>query len=154
MKHRGNTSDFIAHRDLELHRSFMEVLGSAAGVPLREMFALAAQRPASRFWVSEGRACVVIGAMRRGVVDEKMISKRREMFEEIYRRVCVKMEADPNLCLTHAVNETIYEPAPEFYLTPESARSIIYRRRRKARQLKFLKTLANSYGSKRPDFAE
>lgn len=129
MKKQGNTSDFIYDRNLDLHRSFMEVLRTSAGIPLRDMFAEAALRPSVRFWVSEGRASIVIGAMMRGATLENMNAKRKEMFEEIYRRVKMKMEADPDLCMTHAVTETIYEEAPEFYLTPESARSIIYRLR-------------------------
>lgn len=134
MKKQGNVSDFLEDRDRDLHRSFMEVLRSSTDMPLREMFGAAAARPASRFWVSEGRAAIVISAMKRGMVSERMFHKRREMFEEIYRRVELKMDADPNLCLTHAVNATIYETAPEFYLTPESARCIIYRMRSKRKR--------------------
>ena len=129
MKKPGNHSDFTDDRNRDLHRSFIEVLRTSRGVALRDMFSLAAARPSKRFWVSEGRAAIVIGAMLRGKDNSKMNHKRREMFDEIFRRVKMKMEADPSLCMTHAVNETVYEEAPEFYLTDESARSIIYRTR-------------------------
>ena len=138
MKKPGNKSDFISDRTRELHRSFMEILQSSHRLALRDMFGAAASRPASRFWVSENRAAIVVGAMMRGSISNKMHYKRREMFEEIYRRVIRKMEADPDLCMTHAVNETVYEPAPEFYLTPESARSIIYRMRQRRKKMKVL----------------
>ena len=134
MKHQGNVSDFKDDRDRDLHRSFMEVLRDSEGVALRDMFALAAKRPSRRFWVSEGRAAIVIGAMLNGKSLERMIPERRDMFEEIHRRVVAKMKADPGLCLTHAVNETVYEPAPRFFLTPESTRSIIYRYRRRRKE--------------------
>ena len=132
MKKTGNTSDFKEERDQDLHRSFMEVLKTAVGVPLREMFGLAAARPSRRFWVSEGRASIVIGAMMRGeALSDKVLPKRRAMYEEIYRRVRQCMEENPRLCMTHAVNEVVYQPAPEFYIEPEAARSIIYRYRQR-----------------------
>ncbi len=141
MKKRGSTSDFTRQRDRELYTSFMEVLRTDEDTPLREMFALAAARPASRFWVSERRAADVIGAMLRGAnpeTVEKMYPQRRAMYEEILRRVRAKMEADPSLCMTHAVDTTVCEPAPSFYLTDESARCIIYRIRRRARAARLL----------------
>lgn len=141
MKKRGNHIEHNEERDRDLHRSFMEVLRTATDTPLRDMFGEAARRPSRRFWVSEGRAAIVIGAMIRGESNRRMNPKRREMYDEIYRRVISKMNADPGLCMTHAVNETIYEEAPEFYLTPESARSIIYRMRQRRRNTMFLKKL-------------
>ena len=126
MKKAGNTSDFIEERNRELHRNFMEVLRTSRDVPLRDMFKIAASRRSSRFWVSEGRAAIVIGSlMRTGRLPAQMIETRRRMFEEIFRRVQAKMAADPALCMTHAVNAVIYEEAPEFYLTEEGAKSII-----------------------------
>ena len=112
MKNSGSTSDFIADRDRELHASFMHVLRTATDMPLRRMFGAAARRPASRFWVSETRAAIVITET---------------------------MGLDPGLCLQHAVNEAVYEEAPEFYLTDESARSIIYRMRQRRRRMQELR---------------
>lgn len=133
MKKTGNKSDFIEDRDSDLLRSFMEVLRTTVDIPLRDMYGMAAERPATRFWVSEGRAAIVIGAMSRGVMPEKALPLRREMYDEIFRRVCARMAAEPGLCLTHAVREVIYEPAPKFYITPTSAKTIIYRVRRRRR---------------------
>lgn len=144
MKKTGNTSDFKEDRDRDLMQNFIQVLKTATDTPLREMFGLAAARPARRFWVSEDRAAIVIGAMRRGDVFPRMFPKRREMYQEIYRRVLEKMKNDPNLCLTHAVNQTVYEEAPSFYLTDESARSIIYRiRERNRKRRAVLKAINN-----------
>lgn len=139
MKKPGNKSDFIEDRNHDLHRNFMEVLRTSKDLPLRLMFGEAAKRPASRFWVSESRAAIVIGAMMRGEADDRMFEKRKDMYQEIYRRVIKKMNDNPKLCMTHAVNETVYEPAPEFYLTSESARSIIYRMRQRKKLLSKLK---------------
>jgi len=141
MKKRGSTSDFTGQRDRELYTAFLEELSTSRDIPLRDIFARAAARPASRFWVSERRAADVIGAMLRGAnpdTVEKMYPRRREMYGEILRRVRAKMEADPALCMTHAVDATVCEPAPSFYLTDESARCIIYRIRRRVRAARLL----------------
>lgn len=138
MKKSGNRCEFKEHRDSELLDSFLTVLKTSVNIPLRDMYGLAALRPSSRFWVSEGRAAVVIGAMTRGMMPDNTIPQRREMYEEIYRRVCCMMRENPNLCLTHAVREVIYQAAPQFYLTPKSARTIIYRARRCRRVLKYI----------------
>lgn len=134
MKKKGSTSDFAVDRDKELYAAFRYILCNSRGVALIDMFGMAAKRPASRFWVSEERAAQVISWMLRGVASdriERMVPQRRAMFEEIFRRVCAMMEADPSLCMTHAVNEVVTSPAPEFYLTPKSARVIIYRIRKR-----------------------
>lgn len=131
MKKKGSIIEFTGVRDRELHANFMEILRTERGVPLREMFGMAARRKATRFWVSEPRAAVVIGAMMRGEETEEMLPKRREMFEEIYRRVVALREKEPELSIAHAVADVVCSPAPEFYLSDESARSIIYRYRKR-----------------------
>lgn len=139
MKKQGSTSEFTDQRNRELHTSFLQVLRTARDMPLRRMFGVAASQRCSRFWVSEGRAADVIGRMMRGESLGHMNPKRREMFEEIYRRVQKRMEESPGLCMTHAVGEVIFEEAPEFYLTGEAARTIIYRMRQRARAISRLR---------------
>lgn len=134
MKKKGSKSDFSRQRDRELYAGFKEILVTSRGVALGEMFGMAARRGASRFWVSEQRAAAVIGAMLRGedaVDGSRMYPERRAMYEEILRRVREKMAADPSLCMTHAVDATVCEPAPRFYITDKSAKVIIYRIRRR-----------------------
>lgn len=136
MKKKGNVIEFIEERDRELHARFMDILRTERDVPLREMFGMAARRKASRFWVSEPRAAIVIGAMMRGESLDGMVPKRREMFEEIYRRVTALRGKNPELTIWSAVCDVVCSPAPEFYLSAESARSIIYRfRQRRVRNV-------------------
>lgn len=144
MKKKGSTSDFARQRDRELYESFKQVLATSRGVALRDMFGMAAARPASRFWVSEERAAAVIGAMMRDGVEPAtagMFAGRRAMYEELFSRVIAKMTADPSLCMTHAVGEAVCEPAPCFYLTDKSAKVIIYRIRRRAAAERLMNSL-------------
>lgn len=144
MKKKGSTSDFARQRDRELYESFKQVLATSRGVALRDMFGMAAARPASRFWVSEERAAAVIGAMMRDGVEPAtagMFAGRRAMYEELFSRVIAKMTADPSLCMTHAVGEAVCEPAPCFYLTDKSAKVIIYRIRRRVAAERLMNSL-------------
>ena len=139
MKKRGSTSDFICDRNRELHGRFIELLRGVSEMPLRDMFGVVAVSAASRFWVSESRAVAIVGKMLRGEDVGRMYPKRLEMYEEISRRVKKLMTENPGLCLTHAVNDVVYQEAPEFYMTAESVRTVIYRMRRQARAMRKLR---------------
>ena len=134
MKKSGSISEFIEQRDRELAAAFREILLSA-DIPLSEMFAAAAKRPCSRFWVGESRAFRVIKEMLEGHTSTQMGSamlvKKQEMYGEILRRVKERLRADSGCSLEQAVHEAVNSPAPEFYITEKSARVIIYRIRRR-----------------------
>lgn len=133
MKKRGSISDFTVLRDQELLASFRQELMENRGGSLDELFVRAVHRPASRFWVSELRAAEVISAMLRGEAPDNQLPKRREMYEEILRRVVEWQRGNPGRPLSDAVAEVVNSPAPEFYLSDLSAKVIIYRVRRAAR---------------------
>ena len=134
MKKSGSISEFIEQRDRELAAAFREILLSA-DMPLSEMFAAAAKRPCSRFWVGESRAFRVIKEMLEGHTSTQtgsaMLVKKQEMYGEILRRVKERLSADSGCSLEQAVHEAENSPAPEFYITEKSARVIIYRIRRR-----------------------
>lgn len=98
------------------------------GVPLGGLYAMAAQSPCSRFWVSEKRAAEVISRMMRGEdTDVKSLPLRNKMYRELLRRVQEWQAQNPGHPLTDAVFAAVNSPAPEFYVTPESAKVIISR---------------------------
>ncbi|MDE6340550.1 MAG: hypothetical protein K2K97_12350 [Muribaculaceae bacterium] len=98
-------------------------------IPLEELFTRASLSPASRFWVSERRAMVVMSQMLKGDRLLSMNPKRREMFYEIFHRVKEILRKEPDLTLTEASFRAVNSPAPQFYLTPKTARAMIYRLR-------------------------
>ncbi len=129
MKKKGSVVEFNDQRDKELLQAFKSQLHLLGTVPLQEGFTRAAMMPASRFWVSERRAMIVISSMLKGNRIESMNTKKREMYHEIYRRVKRILEEEPGITLTEATFRVVNSPAPEFYLTPKSARAMIYRLR-------------------------
>jgi len=129
MKKIGSVVEFTPQRDEELLKAFKSQLHLLGTIPLQEIFTRAAMQPASRFWVSERRAMIVISKMIKGDRILSMNPKKREMFYEIYRRVRSIIKDEPDITLTEATFRAVNSQAPEFYLTPKSARAMIYRLR-------------------------
>lgn len=129
MKKKGSVVEFTRQRDEELLAAFRAQLSMLGEIPLNDLFTRAAMSPASRFWVSERRAMIVISRMMKGDQLSSMNRKRREMFFEIFHRVKEILRRQPELSLTEASFRAVNSPAPQFYLTPKSARAMIYRLR-------------------------
>lgn len=127
MKHLGSVSEFNEQRDRELKAAFHHVLKTERADSVAQYFYKAAKREASRFWVSERRAYIVMKQMTAAPLPASMYAKKREMFAEIFRRVESLMAEHPEMTLYEATFEVVNSPAPEFYLTPGSARVILYK---------------------------
>lgn len=127
MKKKGSVSEFSEERDAELVKCFRKRLGEVLTIDLDKIFAEVAAHPAKRFYVSEYRAAVVVRHhMRHGEWCVKG-AKRKEMFREIEKRVLRLLEDHDDMSLDDAMVEVINSPAPEFYLTPRSCRTLIYK---------------------------
>ena len=130
MKKKGNVVQHNGARDTELYCVFMNLLMNSRGVALRELYGLSAKRGCSRFWVSEERAYEVVRRLRRGESFPDLTESRRRMYAEIAERVDAIMKRDPEMPLLHAVRQVVNGPAPEFYLTAETVKTLVNRRRR------------------------
>ncbi len=127
MKKLGSTADFIPQRNKELLEAFKQELYQLGNISNDRIFSRAAHRKASRFWVSEQRAAVVVSKMLKGDRLLTMNRKKREMYFEIFKRVRILLEHNPHRTISDAVFEVVNSPAPEFYLTDKSARVLIYK---------------------------
>ena len=127
MKYFGSILDFTRERNADLMRVYRDKLAEASVIVMPVIFELVAQSPASRFWVSEERAAIVISAMVAGKPMPRMRSNKREMFEEIYRRYLVMRKDCPDKSVYELVTKIVNQPAPKFYLTPRTVGEFIYR---------------------------
>lgn len=127
MKYFGSILDFTRERNNELMRVYREKIAEASIIIMPVVFAAVAESPASRFWVSEERAAIVISAMAAGKPMPRMRSNKREMFGEIYRRYLAMREERPGKSAYELVAEIVNQPAPKFYLTPRTVGEVIYR---------------------------
>ena len=99
--------------------------------------------PASRFWVSEERAAIVVSRMLKGDTLKYMRTCKREMFFEIYEKVLKLQQQKPDLSIYKLCFIAVNQPAKKFYMTPLSIRETIYKIKRdfykeRKRKLKFM----------------
>lgn len=106
-------------------RAYHELIKSAQYILMPEIYHKVVDMPTRRFWISEGRAAIVISAMMKGDTLENMGPLKREMYNEIYSRVIKLREKKPDLPIIQLVEMVVEQPAPKFYLTPGSAKVLI-----------------------------
>lgn len=127
MKYFGSTLRFTRQRNDDIITAYRRIVKQAGLVDHPLVFAEIARSPASRFWVSEERAAVVVARMLAGISDPRMRGNKKRMFDEIFRRFLALSEKQPDRSLTSLVCEVVHQPAPEFYLTPRTVGEIVYR---------------------------
>ena len=127
MKHLGCILDFTHERNCDLMRAYRKKIKEANTIVMPVIFELVSQSPASRFWVSEERAAIVISAMAAGKPMPRMRENEREMFEEIFRRFTILREQHPHKSVYELVSLIVNQPAPKFYLTARTVGEFIYR---------------------------
>lgn len=131
MKTKGCDFEYTDQRDKELIITYRNQLENCDKIHLRDVLEKTVNSPASRFWVSESRAAIIIGKMFRGESISGMKPMKIEMFTEIFNRTKKLRILEPKRPLYDMVCEIVNTPAPKFYLTPESAKIIICRIKKK-----------------------
>lgn len=124
MKKKGSISDFACARNEELRRAFFDqgVYSTAD-----EVMEKVVKTPSSRFWVDPERARDIVSRYRRDPHSiDRMIPTRREMYRTLSRRCADLEKRHPDKSMIHCMTLAVYSAAPEFYLAPSTARSIIY----------------------------
>ncbi len=122
MKSFGSVLAFTRERNAALLKAYREQVNAASFVRLNEIGEKIVNSLSPRFWVSEDRAAAVVSAIMRGKpVLETMRPTKREMFEEIHRRVVALKAQHPDWHLCRLVFEVVNSPAPKFYMEASSA---------------------------------
>lgn len=122
MKSFGSILTFTRERNAALLKAYREQVNAAGFVRLNEIGEKIVNSPSPRFWVSEERAAAVVSAIMRGKpILETMRPTKREMFEEIHRRVVALKKLHPDWYLCELVQEVVNSPAPKFYMEVSSA---------------------------------
>lgn len=127
MKSIGCKFEYQQDRDCDLMRAFRESLSKNPGKNLPEILKITVNCPSKRFWVSEFRAAIVISKMMHGDTLKNMTLTKREMYFELYRRIIALKKKYPTFTLSELAIIATNQPAPKFYLKPESAGIIIHR---------------------------
>lgn len=129
--------DYLKARDANLRREFFKRLGRN-GRSVKEVIEDITRVPADRFYVNEDHAYRVMlermrtgndrGGKEPGETRKMKARTRDELFGEIRRRVEALRKERPGMSLRDAVFDTVNSPAPSFYLTASSIRTILTRR--------------------------
>ncbi len=127
MKKKGNVCEYTCQRDQQLCKEFRRQLSEATFINLPEIFRKVALSPAPRYYVSEQRAFLVINQWRSTGEMPVNSRLRRKMFEEIAGKADSLMKRNPEMSLYDAVFDAVNSAATSFFLTPGSARTIIYK---------------------------
>jgi hypothetical protein len=130
MKHFGSSFEYAEERNADIMRAYRQELSRCKQIFLPEVFNNVVNMPSKRFSVSAERAAIVISNMMRGDDLLNMRPTKREMFQEIYRRIKILQEQNPRMSIYEMALKVVQEPAPKFYITAGSAKVIIYRIRK------------------------
>lgn len=130
MKHYGSSFEYAEERNEDMMRAYMQEISRCDQIFLPQVFNRVVNMPSKRFWVSAERAAIVISNMMRGDTLSNMRPTKREMFQEIYRRVKEIQKKNPKMSIYEMALMVVQQPAPKFYLTAGSAKVIIYRIRK------------------------
>lgn len=131
MKHKGAVMEHSKERIDDLMRAYDEYISSCDYIRMPDVYNNVVNMPSSRFWVSDIRAALVVSAMMRGEANlDAMWPMRKEMYEEIYRRVIDLRKLSPGLSISELCTIVVAQPAPKFYLTAGSAKMMICKARK------------------------
>lgn len=127
MKNIGAIFEYEEERNRDLMRAYKAQLASHENKDLQAVFNRVVEMPSKRFWVSEERAAIVISEMMRGKGLKVKGKVKREMYNEIYRRVMKLRAVHPDMSVYDLTFMVVTSSAPKFYLTPGSAKVIIHK---------------------------
>jgi hypothetical protein len=134
MKYHGCVLEFTEQRNSELMQAYRRAIAGSSRIDIAEVSVAVVNTPCSRFWVSEERAMVVVNAIEKGKdCMRRFRATKREMFEEIHRRVVAMRERHPRMSMSEVVFRVVNSPAPKFYMRPRCAMEIIYKLRKRRR---------------------
>lgn len=131
MKHHGATVEHLRERSDDLMKAYDLYISSCKYIRMRQVYAAIVEMPSRRFWVSGSRATKVVYAIMRGDSLAAMRPLKREMFHEIYRRVCRLRDDFPCMSVADCCCWVVEQPAPKFYLAPGSAKIMVCKARKR-----------------------
>ncbi len=124
MKKKGSISDYNAERNAELRAAFFnQDVYSTADSVMKKLI----KTPTSRFWVDPERARDVMSRMEKDPEAlSGMIPERQRMYKALFKKYQKLRRRRPAPTKIEAVTSAIFSGAPEFFITPSTARSLIY----------------------------
>ena len=121
---RHRPSEIIGPRTRELRHKVMDLLSADSTLTIQRAWELAVCQPASRWWISEERAAQAIGWWMKHPVTDRELTPRERCYADLTDRYTRRLAANPELTCQQFVRDIIDTPAPEYYLSANTARKI------------------------------
>lgn len=132
MKHSGAIMEYADERLCDIMRTFDDYIASCNHINMAYICKHIASIPARRFWVSDIWASKIVTAMLKGKYPYyKMRMLKKEMFQEICRRVVKLREQHPEWTINKCCKIIVAQPAPKHYLSSGSIRIMICKERKR-----------------------
>ena len=124
MKKKGSVCDFNADRNAELRAAFFnQGIYSTSDNVIKNTI----KTPTSRFWVDPDRARDIMSRIEKDPMAlSGMKPERRRMYRALFEKYQKLRKQYPSYPKIKLVSIAIYSGAPEFFIAPSTARSIIY----------------------------
>lgn len=119
MRKKNCNCTYTKSRNESLQRAYLENFSRLKS--LDATCQLLAQMPAERFYIDEERAYLLLRKNRKPSLPNKVT-----MLSEIESRVLAAMARDSSLSMREAVYAVVNSPAPSFYLSPLTIKTILY----------------------------
>lgn len=129
-RHKGNRNPYIDQRDHELYRAFCKakekMLKERGRISLSDAVDAARKSPASRYFVSEQRASIVLRhIMNNRAPLETMTETKNRLFRHLYVKYKALKSENPEATHEELVVMACASPAQEFYITHKTAIEIL-----------------------------
>ena len=131
MRHKGSDSEFKELRDNEILALYRKYLNESPNIIVSRMLVDIVNSPSSRFWITEQRAAIVLGQMKRGETFPDAYPQKRAMYRELYRRAQRIWADNPHLSVYSVASMIVEQPAPSFYMSTTLCNLIISRAKRR-----------------------
>lgn len=136
-KHIGSVCDYLDERDSFLLSVYREAISSCDVIRVKDIMRYVVKHPAPRFWCSESQAACEITKRLNGTPSDKVpYIERKRMYDAIFDRFVIARAKDSSASLTRLAFDIVHSPAPESYISSDSAKVLINRYRKKIRNKK------------------
>lgn len=118
--------DFIEERNSELYAQYLKII-KQPGHPTsdKELFSLIADSPARQYYISIRKALYYVIQLDRGEIVSFRNPQKAEQIHDLYDRYLVLRSRMRGHRKTFIVQQAVLSPAPKFYLSWITARTII-----------------------------
>lgn len=135
MRHLGSEAEYSQERLKDILQAYNEYVLLCDHIDVSYICDKISKMPARRFWVSALWASKIIAKLHKGEHPYyKMRPLKREMFDEIHRRVVRLQEEHPEYCLLKCCMVVVSQPAPKHYLSAGSIKVMICKEKKRIYQ--------------------